>query len=248
MKKLILGTIFLFSSAIFAQVDSTQVSPESEYQESSFQGDPETQPEGFHLKESDLIGNAWNMGAVGQVWGFYPKRLIKMRSKDGSTTKGLWVLDNNVIKLYNEDGSWSADITVESMYNKNELYANIKGYSLSMNRVNEINEGGIKSATTIKPTITKPKRKVNSPLPIMEKNIAGKWQGTNGTIFWFTNKGYLEISPRNERKIDCHWGLDNGYIVMEALGQILMKPQVISISKTKMTLAMDGGDLHLTKL
>lgn len=246
MKKIILGTIFLFSSAIFAQVDSTQVSPE--YKESSFQGDPETQPEGFHLKESDLIGNAWNMGAVGQVWGFYPNRLIKMRSKDGSTTKGLWVLDNNVIKLYNEDGSWSANITVESMYNKNELNANIKGYSLSMNRVNEINEGAIKSVTTTKPTPTKPKRKVNSPLPIMEKNMIGKWQAANGTMYCFFYNNYFKLYPPNKPMIDCRWGLNNGYVVLEVLGDVLMRPQVISVSKTKMILAMDGGDLHLTKL
>ena len=56
------------------------------------------------------------------------------------------------------------------------------------------------------------------------------------------------MTPRNQRMIDCHWWIDNGYIAFEVWGDILMKPQVISVSKTKMTLAVDTGDLHLTKI
>lgn len=246
MKKLILGTIFLFSSAIFAQVETTQVSPE--YKESSFQGQPETPMQLFKLDINNVYGT-WKSSKNGILWSFRPdKTFILYFPNDPVPLDGFWNLENNYINVYNPDKNdpFSAKLLVKGT-NNTFLFVSERGTDFELEKVNNAKAGTSKKPVTTA-TITKPKRKVNSPLPIMEKNIAGKWQGTNGTIFWFTNKGYLEISPRNERKIDCHWGLDNGYIVMEALGQILMKPQVISISKTKMILAMDSGDLHLTKL
>jgi hypothetical protein len=240
MKKIIFGTIFLFNSAIFAQVDTLKVSPE--YQESSFQGQPETQVKLFTLDINNVYGT-WKTKK--DIWSFLPNKIFKLYDGNGKILlNGFWDLDNNYINNYDDDHNFLGNLLV-TRTEKNIMYMYVDGKEGHLQRVNNANGGvSTKSVTTA----TKPKRKVNSPLPIMEKNIVGKWQGTNGTIFLFTYRGYLKISPRNERMIDCHWGLDNGYIVMEALGQILMKPQVISISNTKMILAMESGDLHLTRL
>ncbi len=242
MKKLILGTLMLFSSAIIAQ---------NEYEESSFQGDEEV-PMGFVLKESDMIGGAWKVGDSGGKWGFYPDQKLLMSTSEGDFFELKWDIKDNYIRLFNpkENDKFINKVQAVSKGDNTISVISDKGVDFDLERVAEIKKGESKKAVIPAPVVKKTmtKRKVNSPLPIIEKNFIGKWQADNGTIYNFFYNKYVQMTPRNQRMIDCHWWIDNGYIAFEVWGDILMKPQVISVSKTKMTLAVDTGDLHLTKI
>lgn len=230
---------------IFVNFVNAQVSPE--YKESNFQGSEEA-PMGLVLKESDLIGGAWQAPS-GDKYGYYPNQKHLLQQTNGNIIEMLWDIKDNYIRIFNpQDKSFVLQTQVVSKRNNTISLMKEDGTIYDMERVAEITTVKNKKvgATVSKKTI--PKRKVNSPLPIIEKNIVGKWQGDNGTIYEFFYNKYLKMTPRNQRMIDCHWWIDNGYIAFEVWGDILMKPQVISVSKTKMTLAVDTGDLHLTKL
>lgn len=240
MKKLILGILILFSSATFAQI-----SPE--YQESNFQGTEEA-PLGLVLKESDLIGGAWQ-SSVGK-FGFYTNQKHLFQQTNGNIIEMLWDVKDNYIRIFDptDNKKFVTDLHIVSKgYNTISVMKD-DGTIYDMERVAEITTVKNKKVVATVPKKTIPKRKVNSPLPIIEKNFIGKWQADNGTIYNFFYNKYVQMIPQNQRMIDCHWWLDSGYIAFEVWGDILMKPQVISVSKTKMTLAVDTGDLHLTKI
>ena len=238
MKKLILVTIVLFNSVIYAQ---------NEYQESNFQGTEEA-PLGLVLKESDLIGGAW-LAPSGSKWGVYPNQKQLLLKKDGEILEAMWDVKDNYIRIFGkEDKKLMVQFHVVSLGKNIISVMKEEGVIFEMERVAEITTVKNKKVVATVPKKTIPKRKVNSPLPIIEKNFIGRWQADNGTIYNFFYNKYVQMIPQNQRMIDCHWWLDNGYIAFEVWGDILMKPQVISVSKTKITLAVDTGDLHLTKL
>jgi hypothetical protein len=237
---------YILALLIFVNFVNAQVSPE--YQENKFQGAEEV-PIGFVLKESDLIGGAWQSPS-GDKYGYYTNQKHLLQKTNGNIIEMLWDVKDNYIRIFDPKDNKKFVTSVHIVSKGYNTISVMKddGTIYDMERVAEIKTGKDKKAVNpvVKKTI--PKRKVNSPLPITEKNIVGKWQGDNGTIYNFFYNKYVQMTPRNQKSIDCHWWLDNGYIAMEAWGDIIIKPQVISISKTKMTLAVDTGDLHLTKL
>lgn len=236
---------YILALLIFVNFVNAQISPE--YQESKFQGAEEV-PMGLVLKESDIIGGAWQT-PHGDKFGYYPNQKHIMQQTNGNIIEMLWDVKDNYIRIFDpKDKKFVTDFHIVSKgYNTISVMKD-DGTIYDMERVAEITTVKNKKVVATVSKKTMPKRKVNSPLPIMENNFIGKWQADNGTIYEFFYNKYLKMTPRNQRMIDCHWWIDNGYIAFEVWGDILMKPQVISVSKTKMTLAVDTGDLHLTKI
>jgi hypothetical protein len=247
IRKSILLFTLLLTLTVNAQVEQ-QEEVNDEYKENNSQGgEEETNYNAINLKESDLIGGAWSNGS-GSKMQFYSNHLCKMCSTDGKITETQWHISGNNVVL-TIDNTVISQIEVTSKETDN-LTVTFNGNDLDLKRVSEISYADVNkrsSSSDVNKTKNISKRKVNSPLAITTKNMIGSWKASNGNLFQFYYN-YLKFYQPNKPMIDCQWNLNEGNVVLSAYGLPILKAQVISISKTKMTLALETGDLILTKM